>query len=60
MVEVYRELGMKFDEALDELNGVLRDPSEKQTAKAPRPQDEAAGLAMLQARMAATDFKGAK
>ena len=51
---------MKFDEALDELNGVLRDPSEKQTAKAPRPQDEAAGLAMLQARMAATDFKGAK
>lgn len=48
---------MKFDEALDELNKVIADPVEK-SKKVPRPEDEAAGLAMLQAMVGASDFKG--
>jgi hypothetical protein len=56
-VEVYRELGMKFDEALDELSKAISDPVERQQKK-PRPEDEAAGLAMLQAMVGGSDFKG--
>lgn len=48
---------MKFDEALDELNKALADPND-QRAKQPRPEDEAAGFAMLQAMVGGSDFKG--
>jgi hypothetical protein len=58
VIEVYRELGMKFDEAIDELNTVLAGDAQK--PKKPKPQDEAAGLAMLQAVVGASDFRGAK
>lgn len=50
---------MKFDEAHEELRKLLAGPEDK-TAKQPRPQDEAAGMAMLQAMMGGTDFKGVK
>lgn len=48
---------MKFDEAYDELTKALGDPvgAKKQQ---PRPEDEAAGLAMLQAMVGGSDFKG--
>lgn len=59
VVEVYRELGMKFEEALDDLNERVSDP-ETRTKRQPKPADEAAGFALLQAQMQQTDFKGVR
>jgi len=49
---------MKFDEAVAELDHRLSDPTPA-AAKVPAPANEAAGLAMLQAAMRQSDFKGA-
>ena len=52
LIEVYREYGMKFDEAIKELNSQLADPEtpkgRQAKAKAPTPAEEAASMAMLQ------------
>lgn len=62
LIEIYREYGMKFDEAIKELNSQLADrttPKGRQAkAKAPTPVEEAASMAMLQSMMGGSDFGG--
>lgn len=58
VVEVYRELGMKFDEALADLEGRLADPTEPAKRRSPPPPDDGASMAALQAMMGGTTFKG--
>jgi hypothetical protein len=59
LLEVYREYGMKFDEATIELNKAVADPStpEGQKAHAPEPNNDQS-LAVLQAMMGGSDFGG--
>jgi len=60
VLEVYREYGMKFEEAFTELESKLYDPSDPEASK-PRPKpppDNDASLAMLQAMMGGSDFGG--
>lgn len=58
LVEVYRELGMKFTETIEELEKRLGDPAAPARRK-PEP-DNQASLAVLQAMMGGSDFSGAK
>jgi hypothetical protein len=60
LVEVYRELGIKFEEAVSDLDGLLAGESrqEQKRAQAPSPQDEAASMALLSAMMKDTSFQG--
>lgn len=48
---------MKFDEAYQELEKALVDPIER-VRQQPRPVDEAANLAILQALVGGSNFKG--
>ena len=58
IIEVYREYGMKFQEAVEELESKLVDPTDPRTK--PRAPDNEASLAMLQAMMGGSDFGGPK
>jgi len=60
VIEVYQELGMKFDEATAELAGKLLDPTDPETPKkrVPTPSQEKASMAMLQSMMGGSNFKG--
>jgi hypothetical protein len=58
IIEVYRDYGMKFQEAMDELNSKLGETGEAQPA--PRAPDNDASMAMLQALMQSSDFGGPK
>jgi hypothetical protein len=57
VMEVYREYGMKFEEATQELNGHLADPETPQAKKVREPDNDAS-LAMLQSMMGGSDFGG--
>lgn len=57
VLEVYREYGMKFEEAMDELRTRLTDPSTPEGKKAREPDNDTS-LAMLQAMMGGSDFGG--
>jgi hypothetical protein len=58
IMEAYRELGMKFEEAYEDLANQVRDPVEQ--AKPPSVAKEAAAMAVLQSMMGTSDFKGPK
>lgn len=59
VLEIYREYGMKFEEAIDELNSRLADPGAPRKPKPPpRPQENDQSMAVLQAMMGGTDFRG--
>ena len=61
VIEIYGEYGMKFDEANNELAKRLYEGDntpQAQRARAPRPPDDAASMAMLQAAMKDSDFRG--
>lgn len=58
VVEVYQELGMKFDEAIADLEGRLADPDSPLPKRAPPPPDDRASMSMLQAMMGGSDFRG--
>ena len=62
VIEVYQELGMKFDEATGELAGKLLDPDDPETPtkRAPTPSQEKASMAMLQSMMGGSSFRGPK
>lgn len=55
VLEIYREYGMKFQEATEELHKRLSDPLSPQDVRAP---DNESSLAMLQAMMGGSDFEG--
>jgi hypothetical protein len=57
LMEVYQDYGMKFDDAMEELNKRLTDPTTPEGAKVRAP-DDAASMAVLQAMMGGTDFGG--
>ena len=57
VVEIYREFGMKFTEIMEELDKRLAEPDKRRTPPQP---DNQASLAMLQAMMGDSDFKGVK
>jgi hypothetical protein len=59
LVEVYREYGMKFEEATKEIQKAISEPESPQRKKVTA-QDEAASMAMLQSMMGGSDFKGPK
>lgn len=58
VLEVYRELGVKFDEAYADLTDRLADAVER-PPNVPTPAQEATGMIELMARMRQSDFKGA-
>jgi hypothetical protein len=60
VIEVYQELGMKFDEAFADLEGKLVDSANGEVPKkrAPPPPDDRASMAMLQSAMSGSSFKG--
>ncbi len=58
IIEVYREYGMKFQEAVEELESKLVDPTDPRTK--PRAPDNEASMAVLQAMMGGSDFGGPK
>jgi len=57
VMEVYREYGMKFEEAIQELSGRLADPMSPQAQRLREPDNDAS-LAMLQSMMGGSDFGG--
>ena len=59
LIEVYREYGMKFDEATTELTKAVADPStpEGRKARAPEPNNDQS-LAALQAMIGGSTFGG--
>jgi hypothetical protein len=61
-MEVYREMGLKFEEAISDLSERLEDPdAPKATSKRQlSPEEEAASMSTLQAMMGGTDFRGAR
>jgi hypothetical protein len=64
LVEVYREVGMKFSDIMIELNRYMqkgtaeRGPAGATSPPPPTPQQDAESFALLQAMMAGTDWKG--
>lgn len=62
LVEIYREYGMKFEEAKTEIYKTLHGPEASETPKGKQhaAQNEAASMAMLQSMMSGSDFKGPK
>ena len=58
LIEIYREYGLKFDEAIKELNSRLYD--DPAIPRVPTPAEEAASMAMLQSMMGGSDFGGPK
>jgi len=58
IIEIYREYGMKFQEAIEELESKLVDPTDPQPK--PRAPDNEASMAVLQAMMGGSDFGGPK
>ena len=59
VLEIYRDYGMKMEQAVDELQARLTGPIE--AAAAPqRVPDDGASMAMLQAMMGGSDFRGPK
>ena len=64
VLETYRESGMKFQEAIDELNGRLAEAggtsAQKRKKATPKPADNDASMAMLQSIMGGSDFGGPK
>lgn len=60
VIESYKEAGMKFEEAFEDLTTRINDPENAgRPKKAAPPPDDGASLAMLSALMAGSDFKGA-
>lgn len=59
LVEIYRDYGMKFQEAMDELNIRVTDP-ETPAGKKARAPDDAASMSMLQAMIKDSSFGGPK
>ena len=59
LVEIYREYDMKFETAVDEITKAISEPDAPQAKKATA-NEEAASMAMLQAMMVGSDFKGPK
>lgn len=59
IVEIYQDYGMKFDEAINELQVRLTDPSTPKGRKVRAPDNESS-MAMLQAMMKGSDFGGPK
>lgn len=57
LMEVYREYGMKFDEATTELQKAVADPSTPEGKKAAEPDNDQS-LTMLQAMIGGSDFGG--
>ena len=59
VIEIYREYGMKFQEAMDEITQKVTDPADpvQRPARAP---DNASSMAMLQAMIKDSDFGGPK
>lgn len=57
LMEVYRDYGMKFEEAYNELTARLTDPSTPEGKKARAPDDRAS-MAVLMAMMGGSDFGG--
>lgn len=57
LIEIYREYGLKFEEAMTELNKVIMGPQAPETQKATERSD-ASAMAMLQSMMGDSDFKG--
>jgi len=58
ILEIYRDYGLKFQEAMDELDSKISDP----TAPKPKPRapDNDSSLALLQSLMQGSDFGGPK
>lgn len=59
LVEIYREYGMKFEEATTEIKKAIAEPASPQEKKITA-QQEAASMAMLQSMMSGSDFGGPK
>ena len=59
VLEVYRELGVKFEEAHADLSDRLADEVVRKP-KVPTPSQEAMGMQELMAVMRQSDFRGAK
>lgn len=59
LVEIYRDYGMKFQEAMGELRTRLTDPETPEGKKARAP-DDAASMTMLQGMMKDSSFGGPK
>lgn len=58
VIEVYQELGMKFDDAFADLEGKLVPEGEVPKKRAVPPPDDRASMAMLQSAMAGSNFRG--
>lgn len=61
VLEIYRDYGMKIEDAVRELDGRLAGPVESGQPQPRRQQEEPANdqaLMMLQARMKESNFKG--
>ena len=62
VLEIYRDYGMKIEDAVNELQTRLTGDYVDQPQGAARPKrgapDEAASMAMLQAMMGGSDFRG--
>ena len=57
-------MGMKFEEAWEELQSRLHDPDDPNSRSTPKrqptPADNQAAMAMLMSQVAESDFKGAR
>jgi hypothetical protein len=65
LMEAYREMGLKFEEAWDELNNRLYGAAGAKAGRPskprqPTPADNQASMAMLMSQIADSDFKGAR
>lgn len=54
VIEVYQEIGVKFEDAIEELESKIVDPVERK----PKVIDNEASMAQLMAMMGGSDFKG--
>lgn len=58
LVEVYRERGSKFAEIMEELNSRMRNERVEKGPPVPTPQQSVANMAVLEAMMAGSDWRG--
>lgn len=58
VIEIYQELGMKFDEAFADLEDKLVPEGEAPKKRPAPPPDDRASMAMLQSAMAGSNFRG--
>lgn len=56
-MEVYQEMGVQFQEAIESIDKKIGDPDKPKAARTP---DDQASMAMLQSMMGGSSFKGPK